>query len=91
MFDKLRARFVDEAHCWYKMWSSWLAIVWGLIVTAFWTDPSMVASIVSGLPDEVRALLSPVVLGLVSALPIVVRLIKQRPKTPAPAPVDATE
>lgn len=78
MFEKLRNRFVDDARCWYKMWSSWLAIFWGLIVTALWTDPTIFTSLVGGLPDEVRAFLSPVVLGLVSALPILVRLIKQR-------------
>lgn len=81
MFEKLRNRLVDDAHCWYKMWSSWLAIFWGLVVTAFWTDPTIFASIVGGLPEEVRAFLSPVVLGLASALPILVRLIKQRKPT----------
>lgn len=87
MFEKIRARFVDEAHCWYKMWSSWLAVGWGLIVTAVWTDPTIVTSIVGGLPEEVRALLSPIVLGLASALPILVRLLKQQKKPTT----DATE
>lgn len=77
MIEKLRARLCAEAAQWHKLWSTWLAVVWGLIVTAIWNDPDTLQSLVNALPDQVRALLSPLVLGLIAGLPILVRLLKQ--------------
>jgi hypothetical protein len=82
MLEKIKARLTDDAHCWYKMWSSWLAAAWGLIVTVFWTSPDSVAHVIAGLPDEIRNLLSPVVMTVFTGLPIVVRLVKQNKLTP---------
>lgn len=60
------------------MWSSWLAVVWGIIVTILWNDPTILGDFVNNLPEETRAYLSPIVFGIVSALPIIVRLLKQQ-------------
>lgn len=84
MLEKLRGRLVDDARCWYKMWSSWLAGLFGLIVTAIWNDPTIPSQLLSYVPEEYRAGLSPIVLAVVSGLPVILRLIKQRPHTPAP-------
>ena len=76
--DKFKAKFIEDCKHWYKMWSSWLAILWGIVVTVFWNDPTLLGQLVNVLPEETRVLLSPVVLGLVAALPIIVRLLKQQ-------------
>ena len=83
MFEKLRDRLCDEAAQWYKMWSSWLAALWGLVVTVFWTDPTLLPSLLNSMPGEVRVFISPIVFGAAAALPILVRLIKQ-PKIEQP-------
>lgn len=75
--DKLRNMLVAEAAVWYKLWSSWLAVLWGVVVTVLWNDPSMLTSILDALPPQVRGMLSPVVLASAAALPIIVRLLKQ--------------
>lgn len=82
MLEKIKARLTDDARCWYKMWSSWLAGVWGLIVLVFWNSPEILNELLGAMPQEVRAWLSPIVLGLAAGLPIVVRLIKQRKLAP---------
>ena len=78
LFDKLRLRFVTGARNWYRMWSSWLSVVMGVVVTIFWNDPSILTQLVDVMPGEVRAYLSPLVLGVSAALPIIVRLLKQQ-------------
>jgi hypothetical protein len=77
-FEKLKEKFLEDCRYWYKLWSSWLAVLWGIIVTVFWNDPTLLGQLVNVLPEETRALLSPLVLGIVAALPIVVRLLKQQ-------------
>lgn len=76
--DKFKAKFIEDCKMWYKMWSSWLAILWGIVVTVFWNDPTLLGQLVNTLPEETRVLLSPLVLGVVAVLPIVVRLLKQQ-------------
>lgn len=77
----LKDKFIEDCKYWYKLWSSWLAILWGILVTAFWNDPAAFGQLVNTLPEETRAMLSPLVLGLVAALPIIVRLLKQHKLT----------
>jgi hypothetical protein len=80
MLEKLknwRDAFVEDCRKWYKLWSSWLAILWGIIVTAVWNSPETLNLLIQSMPEETRALLSPLVLGLVAGLPIIVRLLKQ--------------
>lgn len=77
MVRKWKDRLIDEARNWHKFWSNRLAILWGLIVTAFWNDPTALQEIVNVLPESTRALLSPMVLAIVAGLPIIVRLTKQ--------------
>lgn len=76
--DRIKSKFIADCKEWYKLWSSWLAFAWGLIVLVFWNAPETLNSLVQVLPDETRAILSPVVLGLVAGLPIIVRLLKQQ-------------
>lgn len=78
LLEKLTDRLIDEAKDWWKMWSSWLAIIWGVIVTAVWNSPETLQMAVNAMPEEIRAYLSPLVLGVVAGLPILVRLIKQQ-------------
>ncbi len=73
-----RDRFIEDCAYWWKMWSSWLAIFWGVIVTAVWNSPETLGQLVNVLPDELRAWFSPLILGIVAGLPILVRLIKQQ-------------
>lgn len=75
---RFRDNFIEDCRYWWKMWSSWLAVIWGVIVTAVWNSPETLQSIVTVLPEETRALLSPLILGLVAGLPIFVRLLKQQ-------------
>lgn len=77
-WEAFRAKLINDGRHWWKMWSSWLAMIWGLIVMVFWNDPSWISSIVASLPPELRAVMSPVVLGVVSGLPIILKLLKQR-------------
>lgn len=77
-FEKLKEQFLEDCRHWWKLWSSWLAVLWGIIVTVFWNDPTLLGQLVNVLPEETRALLSPLVLGIVAALPIIVRLLKQQ-------------
>jgi hypothetical protein len=80
MFTKLknwRDAFIEDCRHWWKLWSSWLAILWGFIVAIFWNSPEALQEIVNVLPDETRAILSPLVIGIVAGLPIAVRLLKQ--------------
>ena len=82
MFEKLKARLCGEANQWYKMWSSWLAAAWGLIVLVFWNDPTILPQLLTTLPDGARAWLSPVVVAVVTGLPVMVRLMKQHKLAP---------
>lgn len=77
-FTKFKEKFLEDCRYWYKLWSSWLAILWGIIVTVFWNDPTLLGQLVNVLPEETRVILSPLVLGFVAALPIIVRLLKQQ-------------
>lgn len=77
LFQKLRKLFVDGCGYWYRMWSSWLAVLWGAIVTGFWVQPDTLQSITDLLPQEYREKVSPLVFLFISALPIIVRLLKQ--------------
>jgi hypothetical protein len=72
--------FTDQCNHWYKLWSSWLAVIWGLIISAFWVDPSVLKELVDAVPDPYRVYLTPVVMGIVTGLPIIVRLLKQNIK-----------
>jgi len=76
--QRFRDKFIEDCANWWKFWSSWLAVFWGVVVTAVWNSPETLGQLVSVLPDELRAYLSPVVLGLVAGLPILVRLLKQQ-------------
>lgn len=76
--ENWRDRFIEDCAQWWKMWSSWLAIFWGVIVTAVWNSPETLSEIVNVMPESIRAWFSPIVLGLVAGLPILVRLIKQQ-------------
>lgn len=76
--EKIKDKFIEDCRQWYKLWSSWLAILWGIIVTVFWNDPTLLGQLTAILPDETRALLSPLVLGVIAALPIIIRLLKQQ-------------
>lgn len=75
--NKLRDMLCAEARVWYKLWSSWLAVLWGVAATVLWNDPDLLAQIIQALPPELRGWLSPVVLALATSLPIIIRLIKQ--------------
>lgn len=77
-FKSLRQHFIDDCKSWYKLWSSWLAILWGLVITVFWNDPTILGQLTGALPAETRAALSPFVLAFTSGLPIIVRMLKQR-------------
>lgn len=78
MLEKIKDRLCDEAAHWYKMWSSWLAVAWGAIVTIFYTYPHIMLEVVNAVPAEYRGKLSPLVFVLASGLPILSRLLKQR-------------
>lgn len=70
--------FLDDCHLWYKKWSSWLAFLWGTVGVIFWNIPTWLPSLVGNLPPEVRALLSPLVLLILTGLPIIVANLKQK-------------
>lgn len=72
-----RNAFMEGSRQWWKLWSSWLAILWGIVVTAVWNSPETLQLLVNSLPEETRAVFSPLVLGVVAGLPIIVRLLKQ--------------
>lgn len=78
MLTKLRDRLCDEASQWYKMWSSWLAVAWGAILTLLYNYPTILTEIVNALPAQYRGTLSPLVFIVASGLPILSRLLKQR-------------
>jgi hypothetical protein len=78
MFKKFRDRFIEDCRYWWKMWSSWLAILWGIVVTAVWNSPETLGQLLAVMPDEYRAWASPLVLAFVAGLPIFVRLLKQQ-------------
>jgi len=76
--DRIKGFFVEGSKEWYKLWSSWLAIAQSILVTMLWTDPRILSDIFNVLPSETRYYMSPVILGLAAALPIIVRLLKQK-------------
>lgn len=77
MLDKLKEKLIEDCRYWYKQWSAWLAVLWGTLVTMFFVNPSSFQDLVNLLPEETRAKLSPLVLFLASAIPIIVRNMKQ--------------
>jgi hypothetical protein len=74
--------FVAQYKVWWKLWSTWWSVAWGMVVSAVWIDPTIPQAIVSNLPEQYRTMLSPIVLGVVSGLPILIRLLKQNIKKP---------
>lgn len=77
-FKAFNRHFIDDCNLWYKKWSTWLAFVWGLIGVVFWNIPTWLPQLVTALPAEVRAVLSPVILVVLTGLPILVVNLKQK-------------
>jgi ABC-type antimicrobial peptide transport system permease subunit len=77
-FKAFNHHFIDDCNLWYKKWSTWLAFLWGFVGVLFWNIPNWLPQIVTSLPPEVRALLSPVVLAVMSGLPILISNLKQK-------------
>lgn len=80
MWQRFKDRLTEEAQHWYKFWSSQLAILWGIVVTTLWNEPTLLKELTDQMPDDVRAMLSPLVLAVVAGLPILVRVTKQNVK-----------
>lgn len=80
MWGKFQVRLIEGARYWYKLWSSWLAGLWGAIVAFFWADPTMLSQILNGVPPDMRRWMSPLIFLFAAGLPIIVRLLKQKPK-----------
>lgn len=78
MWDKLKDRLIEDYRYWHKQWSAWLAVLWGLIVTMVFNDPNFFISLMNALPESTRAGLSPFVMIVVSATPIIIRNLKQK-------------
>ena len=78
MLGTNRDRLCAEAAHWYKMWSTWLAVGWGIITATFWNDPTLFGAIANAFPANIRAGMTPLVFALTTVLPIMVRLLKQR-------------
>ena len=83
MLDKFKEKLIEDCRHWYKQWSAWLAVLWGTLVTMFFVNPSSFQDLVNLLPEETRAKLSPLVLFFVSAVPIIVRNMKQSSLPPS--------
>lgn len=77
MWGKIQAHLCDDARHWYKLWSSWLALLWGGICFAIAEEPTTLQQALSLLPPEYHKLLPPAVFLFASALPIIVRCLKQ--------------
>lgn len=77
MLEKVRERLTPDAKYWYKLWSSWLALAWGGIVYLLWDDPSTVGQLLAVIPAPYKDHLGGVVAVVASALPIIVRCLKQ--------------
>jgi hypothetical protein len=85
----LKRLLIDDARRWYKLASTQLAIVGGVIVAGVVADPTIVGQVVSILPTALVPLAPPVVGAIAAAVPIVVRLWRQAPAaTLAPAPAE---
>lgn len=83
MWGKFKEHLTDDARYWYKLWSTWFAVLWATAISAFWNDPGVfgsIASFASALPPNIRAALTPVVFFMTGVLPVLVRLLKQVPK-----------
>lgn len=77
MFEKFKERLTDDAKYWYKLWSSWLAMIWGAGVYFFWEDPSLANDVYSAIPQPYRGHVGMPLAVFAAALPILVRCLKQ--------------
>lgn len=78
MFERWKAHLTEDACYWYKRWSSWLAVIWGVVVAIFWDSPGWMSAIVAAVPQDVRSATSPVIWIVMTALPILIVQIKQK-------------
>jgi hypothetical protein len=74
----LRHHFIEDCATWWKLWSTWLAALWGVIVTFFWVDPTYLQQLLNVLPADIRTKVSPFIFLVAAGLPVIVRLLKQR-------------
>jgi hypothetical protein len=74
----LRQHFIQDCAAWWKLWSTWLAALWGVIVTFFWVDPTYLQQLLNVLPADIRTKVSPFIFLVAAGLPVIVRLLKQR-------------
>jgi hypothetical protein len=77
MWGKIKSRFTDDARYWYKLWSSWLAIIWGAIVYAVAEEPSTIQSFLTSIPAPYNKIIPGVAFVFAGVLPIVVRCLRQ--------------
>lgn len=77
MFSKLKLQFTSDAKYWYKLWSSWLAIIWGGVVYAVAEEPSTIQSFLTSIPAPYNKLIPGFAFAVAGVLPILVRCLKQ--------------
>ncbi len=83
MFEWIKARLIDEARLWWRMWSVRLAAVMSAVVAYVLASPDIIVRVMNELPPEFRAAFPPATGILLFALVTVVRLYKQGPKNGA--------
>lgn len=74
---RLKTKLLAEGAQWWRLWSSWLAAIAGSVITILWNDPTVLKDAVDPIPEDYRPWLSPVVFGIATGLPILVRLWPQ--------------
>ena len=73
----VRARLIDDAGRWWKMWSIWLAGLASLVTGVIVASPDVLLRTLNDLPPEMRTWLSPGISIGVFILVTLVRLWKQ--------------
>lgn len=81
---RFTSHLTDDAKYWYKLWSTWLAGIWGLLMYALTEDPGSIGQVLNSIPSDYRHFVPPVAFIIAGPLPILVRLWKQKPAPPAP-------
>lgn len=77
MLERFKAKLTADCEHVWRLWSTWLAGLAGTVITVLWNDPTVLKDAVDLVPEQYRPWLSPIVFGLATALPVIVRLWPQ--------------
>lgn len=79
----LRARLIDDARLWWRMWSVQGAALFGLLAASITANPGLLLGLIAHIPDKWRGWAAVATFIVTFGVPTLLRLVKQPEKPDA--------